>query len=1033
MFMPVGSRCRRISSFGHWVTQRPLAALLLLLVLLLGWPHASSAGEGEEKLPLKLPEVIIVGQDTSVLKGAKERLAPEEPTQALKEIPGEAREKIDLAALAPGGKTAPTVSSPGCLFGNAFTGSVARAFLGDEADYKVGLYRYQTSDYRGAIEAFSRLRVNYPQSPLRGSALYWEGESHYQLGDFDQALSAYQQVIQNFPSERLRDYALYSAADAYLRTQRPDGAVPLLRELVTRYPTSPLFDDGRRALGEALFRIARYGEAAEIFGQLLSTRNGEAYKSLAQFWRAESFFQQEAFEQAEQGYREFLQAYPRSPRVEEAMYGLGWAQLNTRKYRSALESFQRLQETFSQTRFLESILYAQVKASLALQQMQAAQEIYRQMVKAFAQGKWTEAATIEFAWAMYRARDYASTSALCRQFIEQHPQSPLVPMARVIQADILYQQGRFAEALDAYRMAEREGLGGEPLEATLLKRALAAYQAREFAVAATDLDRLLRKFPTSTYSGEAAFWLGESRFYNGQLRQALQAYQQIPSGSPRYPDALYGKGWVFYQGSEWSRAAAEFEQIVRKYPQASVRSEALYRLGEVQYNLRNVDAALGAYQQLIREYPQDKREPNARFRIGWVKYKTGEIGQSIADLSHVVREHPNHAIIAEARYWLGMAYMSEKQFERARAEYEEVLALSPSSQLASQALLRLGDTFYNQQKFAQAIEAYSQLASRTPRDVHIADAEYGIILSLYQLRRLNDYYTLANAFVARYPTNPLSVTVLYQLAELFEGQKQPQRALDTYQKVITQFGESDVVEAAHLRRGEIFVAQGNWGGAVTEYQQTLAIAKSDIVRADAMYGVAKAQQELKLYESAAESYRRVVTEFPTGRLVTASLRGMGQVLTQAGRKAEAKRAWQELIERAPKDPASVEAHMELGLLLQSEGEHHKAIEQLGKALTQGSPEIAARAQYEIGRSYTLLKDYQQGVLELLKVPYLYPQQKQWVERALFQAAANYEQEGKWRDALALYQKIVKEVTTQESRERASQKVEQLKKKLDSGA
>ena len=69
----------------------------------------------------------------------------------------------------------------------------------------------------------------------------------------------------------------------------------------------------------------------------------------------------------------------------------------------------------------------------------------------------------------------------------------------------------------------------------------------------------------------------------------------------------------------------------------------------------------------------------------------------------------------------------------------------------------------------------------------------------------------------------------------------------------------------------------------------------------------------------------------------------------------------------------------------------------------------------------------------MKVAYLYPQQQRWVQRSLFQAAANYEQEQKWQEALAIYQKIVKEVAQAESREQATQKIEQLKKKIGSGA
>jgi TolA-binding protein len=1037
---PAASMPRLLSGFDHlpaahlplWGRRtRSMTLAIVFLGVVVGCPLKTWAG-AEEKQPLKLPEVVILGQDVSVLKEAKERLVPQELTPTLKEIPAEARENIDLSTLGQAGKTAPQVSSPGCLFGNPVTGSLARTFLGDEAQYKAGLYRYQTGDYQGAIDALSRLHHEYPQSPFRGSAYYWEGESNYHLGRYDRALAAYQQVIQRFPGERLRDYALLSAADVHLRAQRPADAIAPLRELLTRYPTSPMSALARRYLAEALFRAGQYAEAADAYGQLLQVRNGDRDKPSALFWRAESFFQSGDFDRAEQSYRELLRAYPRHPRQEETLYGLGWAQLNLQKYRSALDTFQQLERAFPRSRFQESLLYARVKGYLGLRQMQAAQDTYRQLAREFPHGKWLGAATLEFARAAYESGDYATAAALIRQLADAKS-SPLTPLALVLQGDLHYREEKFTEAVEAYRRAERAGLPDDLLEPTLVKRALAFYQQRDFANAAADLDRLLRQFPTSTYAAEAAFWLGESRFYNRQYRQALQAYLQVPQGSPRYPDALYGRGWVYYQGSDWLKATTEFEQVVRRYPEAPVRPEALYRLGEVQFNLKNFEKAIATYQQLLREYPQEKLAPHARFRIGWVLYKAGNSSQAIRDLSELVRDHPGHALAAEAHYWLGMAYISEKQLDEARAQFERVLALQPSSEVSSQAILRLGDTFYNQGKFTQAIDAYTRLAGRGTADVHTPHAEYGIILSLYQLRRLNDYATRARAFIARYPTNPLSVTVLYQLAELYEEENRPQLALDTLQEVINRFGQSELVESAHLRRAALFARQGNWNASLTEAQQALAVARGDVVKSDALYEMARAQQELKLYPAAAESYRRLVQEYPKSRFVAASLRGLAQSLTQAGRKAEAKQVWQELLQRASKDVSTAEVYTELGLLLQSEGEHRKAIEQFGKAVGQGNAEVGARAQYEIGHTYTLLKDYQQGTIELLKVAYLYPQQQRWVQRALFQAAANYEQEQKWRDALAIYQKIVKEVAQAEPREQAAQKIEQLKKRIGSGA
>ena len=112
---------------------------------------------------------------------------PQELAPTLKEIPAEAREKINLAALEHWSEEHSTSLSPGCLFGNPVTGSIARAFLGDEAHIKVGVYRYQNGDYSRAIDAFSRVHQDYPQrAPTAGRPLLG-GESYYRLGQLTSA------------------------------------------------------------------------------------------------------------------------------------------------------------------------------------------------------------------------------------------------------------------------------------------------------------------------------------------------------------------------------------------------------------------------------------------------------------------------------------------------------------------------------------------------------------------------------------------------------------------------------------------------------------------------------------------------------------------------------------------------------------------------------------------------------------------------------------------------------------------------------
>jgi hypothetical protein len=72
LHLRLGGRCTRFVGLVLWC-----------IVFGVAYPPDTRGGT-EEKQPLKLPEVVILGQDISVLKETKERLVPQELAPTLK-------------------------------------------------------------------------------------------------------------------------------------------------------------------------------------------------------------------------------------------------------------------------------------------------------------------------------------------------------------------------------------------------------------------------------------------------------------------------------------------------------------------------------------------------------------------------------------------------------------------------------------------------------------------------------------------------------------------------------------------------------------------------------------------------------------------------------------------------------------------------------------------------------------------------------------------------------------------------------------
>ncbi|WP_259753511.1 tol-pal system protein YbgF [Pseudomonas sp. GCEP-101] len=94
-------------------------------------------------------------------------------------------------------------------------------------------------------------------------------------------------------------------------------------------------------------------------------------------------------------------------------------------------------------------------------------------------------------------------------------------------------------------------------------------KAKDFDKASQAFGAFLRKYPSSQYSGNAQYWLGEVNLAKGDLQGAGQA----------------------------------FARVSQAYPSSAKVPDSLYKLADVERRLGNSDKARGILQQVVAQYP----------------------------------------------------------------------------------------------------------------------------------------------------------------------------------------------------------------------------------------------------------------------------------------------------------------------------------------------------------------------------------------------------------------------------------------------
>lgn len=125
-------------------------------------------------------------------------------------------------------------------------------------------------------------------------------------------------------------------------------------------------------------------------------------------------------------------------------------------------------------------------------------------------------------------------------------------------------------------VAQAPAAGTEPpdpaKEKLYYEAAFDLIKAKDFDKASQAFTAFLRKYPNSTYAGNAQYWLGEVNLAKGDLQGAGQAFAKVSQLYPKHakvPDSLYKLADVERRLGHTDKVKGILQQVVAQYPGSS--------------------------------------------------------------------------------------------------------------------------------------------------------------------------------------------------------------------------------------------------------------------------------------------------------------------------------------------------------------------------------------------------------------------------------------------------------------------------------
>ena len=396
------------------------------------------------------------------------------------------------------------------------------------------------------------------------------------------ALGALQAIPQP-PPDAIRHRVSFITGFCLLKTQQPAEALALLEQAAAEYDL--LADYATLYAAQAAHALQDPGKSIALLSRLLTRYPNSRLAEEAHFQLGMTYLEIQQPEDARRTLLAFLDRYPASPLASQASLLLAKLFLTLERPQEAAPLLKRLYISFPAdptTVETERLL----RANPDLVTITAEDRLLR-------------------AKALFQADRYRDAVAALTPLLKSHPGNGEV---RLLLGRSQFALKEYAQAITTL-LPLTESTEPSALQAeALLLVGRAFFRSGDTVQAIATLERIPALFPGSHLAADALHLIGLNYEERREEDAALEAYARLLR---LYPDenlgdtARWQRAWLLYRQGKLQPAVHELSDLLGKYPQSPLKTQALYWRGRMLEELGDKTLATKTYHRLLKEAGDD--------------------------------------------------------------------------------------------------------------------------------------------------------------------------------------------------------------------------------------------------------------------------------------------------------------------------------------------------------------------------------------------------------------------------------------------
>jgi len=450
-----------------------------------------------------------------------------------------------------------------------------------QARYQLAECYYDLKDYAKAVRGYRAVLSDDKAADLRPYAMFGIAQSHYDQQEWAAAAQAFGELADADSDSALAPQALLGKGRSHMQEHKWSDAALALRALLDAHAGDELARPAAVMLGTCLQEQGKWDEAASVFGKIVTDYpRGD---DMARLYYELAWSRREANKEPEalQAFEELVRQYPKAPLAADAYFHLAEARYldpirgedpkdRTARLDAARELYEKVLAVTQNGRLADKAYYRIGWCLSLTAQHERAAQMFDKVADEFPKSDLAADALFQSAQAHALGGSREKAIERYSSLVEstRHKDFENIPEVYVGLGDCLAGLNRTEDAI-RYLTVVTTRFPDRPAAAqAFFLKGKALYEQQKYAEALDNFQNATRR--TKAEEGaKAQFYIGQVYQAQSQLHEALKAYLRVMAIHSRHREwaaaASYESGKCYEALEQWNEAREAYDRVLGDY------------------------------------------------------------------------------------------------------------------------------------------------------------------------------------------------------------------------------------------------------------------------------------------------------------------------------------------------------------------------------------------------------------------------------------------------------------------------------------